>query len=83
MVICVHDIIERDGSSSFVWPHACCAVLEGVAVCWGLLQYVAMCDVLQCINPRRSDIPGKMKRREKECVFFVRVRVSVNIHEFR
>jgi len=44
---------------------------------------VAMCDVLQCINPRRADIPGKRKRREKECVFFVRVRLSVNIHEFR
>ena len=60
----------------------CCSVLEGVAVCWGVLQYVAMCDVLQCINPRRADIPGKRKRREKECVFFVRMRVRVNIHQF-
>ena len=61
----------------------CCSVLEGVTVCWGVLQYVAMCDVLQCFNPRRADIPGERKRRKKECVFFVRVRVRVNIHEFR
>jgi len=60
----------------------CCSLLEGVAVCWGVLQYVAMCGVLQCINPHRADIPAKKKRRQKECVFFVRVRVSVNIHEF-
>jgi len=41
----------------------CCSVLEGVAVCWGVLQYVAMFCVLQCINLRRVDIPGKRQTK--------------------
>ena len=48
----------------------CCSVLEGVGVCWGVLQYVAMCCVLQCINPRRADIPGtRQTMRERVRVF--------------